>query len=242
MSLRITSQSHLPAQLNWSQFPMAAAMQDELNRSLLSNTVNIYGEYALSIGDLSSEIRLPEAIYRSHYCYGTSAVTSDIVGDFTELPFQSNSIDIIQLPLTLEYVASPHVLLREINRCITADGWIVITGFNPLSMASGARFLPFANNQHLKQARFIALHRLHDWLRLLDFDVCCVDRYLVSDLVWQQKSWFTERVGLWCQQYLSSIGTMYTVVARKRSYRYVTQGQRLRPSQNLGSIVGRISQ
>ena len=65
---------------------------------------------------------------------------------------------------------NPHGVLRELDRVLRADGYIVILGFNPVSLwglrhfLSRRRFPPGSR-------RLISEHRLRDWLSLLNFSV-----------------------------------------------------------------------
>jgi SAM-dependent methyltransferase len=99
------------------------------------------------------------------------------------LPFRSDSIDAILLPHTLELVEDPYAVLREAERVLTAEGCLMICGFNPLS-GWGARRL-FA--RYLRRPSFppgtrrmLAERRLRDWVALLGFDVDSVYGYLGS--------------------------------------------------------------
>ncbi len=94
------------------------------------------------------------------------------VGSFGELPFGSQTLDLIVLPHVLEFASDPHEVLREVDRVLRPEGRVIITGLNPVSLW-GARqtlmrgvlapFLP-------REGHFIAPPRLRDWLKLLSFD------------------------------------------------------------------------
>jgi SAM-dependent methyltransferase len=97
------------------------------------------------------------------------------------LPFRSDSIDAIFLPHTLELVEDPYAVLREAERILTAEGCLMICGFNPFS-GWGARrafgrlfgrpaFPPCTQ-------RMLSERRLRDWVALLGFDVDGVYGYL----------------------------------------------------------------
>lgn len=97
------------------------------------------------------------------------------------LPFRSDSIDAILLPHTLELVADPYAVLREAERVLTAEGCIVICGFNPFSgwgarRVFGRYFGRPAFPPHTQ--RMISERRLRDWVALLGFDVDSVHGYL----------------------------------------------------------------
>lgn len=94
----------------------------------------------------------------------------DVVSMTDSLAIVSESVDAVLLPHTLDLVEDPHALLREVGRILRADGQLVILGFNPWSwwgcrhLLSGRRFPPGSR-------RMISRRRLHDWLRLLDFQM-----------------------------------------------------------------------
>ncbi len=90
-----------------------------------------------------------------------------------ELPFATQSIDLLILPHTLESTEHPHQLLREVERVLVPEGKLIIFGFNALSLwglrqrlaqALGYTFLPV-------HASLIHLERLKDWLSLLGFEL-----------------------------------------------------------------------
>ncbi|MCQ4062135.1 class I SAM-dependent methyltransferase, partial [Klebsiella pneumoniae] len=65
---------------------------------------------------------------------GVEVVTPDCFAEFEELPFESQSLDMIVLPHVLEFSEDPHQLLREVERVLMPEGRVVITGFNPMSL------------------------------------------------------------------------------------------------------------
>lgn len=127
--------------------------------------------------------------------------TPRVICRYDELPFASQSIDLVALPHVLEFTDDPHEVLREVARVLMPEGRLIITGFNPLSlwgMRQGMRrlgtesFLP-------AQSQMIAFTRLKDWLKLLGFDIvrgrfgcyCPPNR---SDK-WLQRTAFMEKAG-----------------------------------------------
>ena len=96
-----------------------------------------------------------------------------MVHDFAELPFATQSLDLVVLPHVLEFAQEPHQILREVERVLIPEGQIIVTGFNPASLW-GARqaatrlvsrpFLP-------QSGELISVPRLKDWLKLLNMEV-----------------------------------------------------------------------
>lgn len=216
---------------------MGDLMRREIESSVASSANKALGDYLVCVGDLSCQLDLPDVIAKRRINLGQQLSNVDVRGDLDELPIVSNSVDVFLLCLTLEYTASPHALLREINRCITADGSLIINGFHPLSMANVARFIPLADNHSLRYARYLSPFRLFDWLRLLDFDVVSLQRYCVSSLVFKNNAWLAGRYNDWCQQHLTSVASMYTVIAKKRTIPLTWQHQRQRTRAQLSPSV-----
>lgn len=93
----------------------------------------------------------------------------DVVSPFDNLALASDSVDAVLLPHTLEFVASPQRLLREVERVLVGEGHVLILGFNPWSAWSARRLL---RSRHFPESgRPLALRRLIDWLTLLGFEV-----------------------------------------------------------------------
>ena len=142
-----------------------------------------------------------------------------------ELPFASQSIDLLVLPHVLEFADDPHRVLREVDRVLMPEGQVVISGFNPVSLwglrqvvgrSIDAPFLPL-------EGQFLALPRLKDWLKLLGFEVHrghfgCYRPPFAADR-WQTRFGFMERAG---ERWWSFCGAIYMVHAVKR-----VQGARL---------------
>ncbi len=88
--------------------------------------------------------------------------------DFEELPFESQSLDMIVLPHVLEFASDPHQVLREVERVLMPEGRVVITGFNPMSLW-GLRHWALKRWAPVwpKGCEPIHISRLKDWLKLL---------------------------------------------------------------------------
>lgn len=94
----------------------------------------------------------------------------DLVCELPELPFASNSIDLIVLTHALEFHPQPHQLLREVERVLIPEGKLVIAGFNPYSLWGLRRRMPKCAAAGPWNGRFISLPRIKDWLALLNLE------------------------------------------------------------------------
>ena len=142
-----------------------------------------------------------------------------VIHDFSELPFASQSLDLVVLPHVLEFAAEPHQVLREVERVLIPEGQLIVCGFNPASLwgmrqvagrLSGAHFLP-------QDGEFISLPRLKDWLKLLNMEVNrghfgCYAPPCQSQK-WLARYDFMERAG---DRWWPYFGAVYMVQAIKR--------------------------
>lgn len=142
-----------------------------------------------------------------------------VVHDFAELPFASQSLDLVVLPHVLEFAEEPHQVLREVERVLIPEGQVIISGFNPASMwgarqvagrLTGAHFLP-------RNGEFISLPRLKDWLKLLNMEVNrghfgCYAPPCVTEK-WLNRFDFMEKAG---DRWWPYLGAVYIVQAIKR--------------------------
>lgn len=150
---------------------------------------------------------------------GTHGVSEALVCDFTDLPFATQSMDLVVLPHALEAAVDPHACLREVDRVLVAGGQVVITGFNVMSLwgarqalgrLGGPLFLP-------QRGEFISPRRVRDWLRLLSFEVTA-GRYgcyrpAACTQVWLDRWRFMEKAG---DRWWPMLGATYVLVATKR--------------------------
>jgi SAM-dependent methyltransferase len=94
-----------------------------------------------------------------------------VVGDPTRLPLASDAVDAVLLPHTLDFVADPRQVLREVERILIPEGRVFIVGFNALSSWGLVRLLRHRGRRVPWCGRFLTPYRVEDWLSLLGFDV-----------------------------------------------------------------------
>ncbi|MDR3299184.1 MAG: class I SAM-dependent methyltransferase [Candidatus Accumulibacter sp.] len=96
---------------------------------------------------------------------------ADVLCDLRELPFATNSIDLLVMPHVLEFHDDPHQILREAERTLIPDGQLIVTGFNPISLWGLRRNLPNCPRDFPFSGSYLSVLRLKDWLQLLNFEV-----------------------------------------------------------------------
>ena len=144
---------------------------------------NVFGFELLQVGTWGPAHHLLDGARTQH----TTLVAPEMAPGVTlcapldTLPFRSDSIDAIFLPHTLELVEDPYTVLREAERILTAEGCLMICGFNPFSGWGARRALGRLFGRPAfppSTRRMLSERRLRDWVALLGFDVDGVYGYL----------------------------------------------------------------
>lgn len=95
--------------------------------------------------------------------------------DFEELPFESDSLDVIVVHHVLEFSANPHAVLRELYRVLVPEGRIILVGFNPWSPFGARMALGHLRSGSVWRNHLLSAPRMNDWLQLLGFETARTD-------------------------------------------------------------------
>jgi SAM-dependent methyltransferase len=210
----------------WLDTPVGTYVRAWQQARLDMLTADIFGFNAVQIGlpeiNALQANRMPNKwLTDTQLPVATEGMQSPIVvvHDFAELPFASQSLDLVVLPHVLEFAEEPHQVLREVERVLIPEGQVIICGFNPASMwglrqvagrLTGAHFLP-------QDGEFISFPRLKDWLKLLNMEVNrghfgCYSPPCMTEK-WLTRFAFMERAG---DKWWPYLGAVYIVQAIKR--------------------------
>jgi SAM-dependent methyltransferase len=154
---------------DWFQTPLGQYLLEKERSYLDDVTPDIFGFHALQLGmpgvDLLRESRI------AHRMRVAAAGEPDLYARCHELPFATQSIDLVLMPHVLEFAEEPHAVLREVDRVMMPEGRLVLLGFNPWSLWGLRGSLGYSREEHPWNGRFVSLPRVKDWLALLGFDV-----------------------------------------------------------------------
>ncbi|WP_420465057.1 class I SAM-dependent methyltransferase [Panacagrimonas sp.] len=163
----------------WQQCPRGRQLIEVEQRELGRLLPDVFGRHVLQIGSwgngealLQSAETLHRAVLGTVADFGASALIES-----ERLPIASSTVDAVVLPHTLEFSASPHHLLREVNRILTDRGRVFVMGFNPWGVWGVRQRLGLRDPAFPGGARFYSAGRLCDWLELLDLEVVEVRRF-----------------------------------------------------------------
>ena len=205
----------------WYQRPLGRALARAEQQALASQLSNLFGYHLVVIDPPWEECALDDSRIAHRVIQSAVPSVSPLAGlaaDPDYWPIQTDSVDAIVLPHTLELTANPHQVLREADRCLIPDGHLVILGFNPFSLWGARQLLTRRTDRPPWSSRFRSQHRVMDWLALLGFDA------LYSQYLFQRPPLQSERI-LRKLRFLEPgdgagrmlLSACYILLARKRS-------------------------
>lgn len=204
------TQQILTAPHAWRDMPWGEFFRDALNQHLQPCFAKLYGFHMLKIGDLSTEIDTRSCAISHQVNVGSAASSLHVQASPLQLPFEAKSIDACLLAHTLTWSQDPHRILREADRVLIDDGWLVISGFNPFSLLGMGKAVPGLRSRAPCSGRMFSQMRLLDWLGVLNYEVIYRTRFQV--VPWNRQG------GKMISAHLPALGCLNIAVARKRTF------------------------
>ncbi|WP_019027548.1 class I SAM-dependent methyltransferase [Colwellia piezophila] len=208
-------QPHYPN--SWQALPNGDVIKKAIEEELAPWWQKFFGYHLIKLGALSCEIEITGCTIKHQINVSGKNSLTDVVGDIDDLPMQEHSVDVCLLSHALEFSLDPHHVVREANRVLIPNGYLVITGFNPLSLAGLNRLLPYRRSNHPWSEHFFSPMRVKDWLHLMGFEILADQRCLHTGLTGKitaeslQSPWHN-----FAKNYLPALGSIYVIVAKKR--------------------------
>jgi SAM-dependent methyltransferase len=206
----------------WFDQPLGRSVQAIEANALRSIWPHLYGTRALQLGHVGHMDLLDACLAPSRYIldqpgFHGASLASPVHADVHALPFEGRSIDVVLLPHTLEFARDPHQVLREAQRVLAPEGYIVLLGFNPLSLWGLWRLLRRRTGRAPWCGNFLHLYRVKDWLKLLDFELVqgkmIYYRPPVGNETLRDRLYFLDQIG---DRWWPMAAAVYLVVAKKR--------------------------
>jgi len=201
----------------WLKTPLGEALLQQEARVVEEALDGIFGEYCLQLG-LWGDKRTFLRFTRTQRCSliaETAEGEPSAIAEMHRLPVESDSLDAVLLPHTLDYTDRQHAILREVDRVLRSNGHVVILGFKPLGLWGLRRLVPGAGMPPGADY-LISERRLRDWLQLLDMRIQSASHYffhwpLPGNKARGSKKW--ERRG---QAWWPELAACYMLTAQKR--------------------------
>jgi SAM-dependent methyltransferase len=200
--------------------PGRSLLQEE-RRRLEALLADLRGYHLLQIGCAHDETLLAACPIRHRVRLaspgGGCATGSVLQGEADLLPLASESVDLVVLLHALEFHARPYSVLQEAHRVVLPDGYVLISGFNPLSLWGLARLLPGAGRALPRTERSLTTLRLRTWLGDLGLEPVAVQSFFfrppLRDPRFLTRLQFLEGAG---GGWWRALGAAYLLLAKKR--------------------------
>lgn len=119
---------------DWFLSPQGLRVAKEFNSVLGRFHEFLHGEVLLQLGNCGENTWLnPLRFLHKWHITPYSHQSSTLIGALNQLPLDSNSVDCVLAPLTLEAFDKDRSPIDEIDRILKPMGYVVFIGFNPLS-------------------------------------------------------------------------------------------------------------
>lgn len=214
---------------SWQELPNGELIVKNIDQVLSPWWPKFFGYYLLKLGALSGELNssaspIKNQLTLSHQFNaensaneGNTLPMSNIVAEVDDLPLLEHSVDVCVLAHALEFSVDPHHVVREANRVLMPNGYLVITGFNPFSLVGLNQFIPYIRKQTPWNERLFSPMRVKDWLHLMGFEIQLDHRFLHSSLSGQcSEGIFNTPWQKFAARIFPSLGSVYVIVAKKR--------------------------
>ena len=183
---------------------------------------HLFGYHLVQIGNTGSGVflnssRIMHRCLLSQQPKPSQTDYSYICSTTDNLPLAENSVDVIVLPHILEFEDDPHEILREVQRVLIPNGYIVVLGFNPLSLWGLWRVFKRRRDTAPWCGKFLPILRLKDWFALLGFELELQQTLcFVPPIQNEQLMPYANVLESLGRRSNSAFGAVYLLVAKKR--------------------------
>ncbi|AIU89406.1 class I SAM-dependent methyltransferase [Pectobacterium odoriferum] len=193
---------------SWDDITCGQFYRESIELALLPWWPKIFGFHLIKVGALSAEIHVTECAIAHQVNVAPHGDNLQVIADAHQLPFSEKSIDACLLAQTLSYSSDPHRILREVDRVLIDDGWLILSTFNPISLVGLGKLIPRLNKKHPYCSRMFTQMRITDWLGLLNYEVIHKTHFHVTP-------WRRNKGRL--NKHIPMLGCLTLIIARKRT-------------------------
>ncbi len=201
----------------WYQTDAGALVSQAVEQHMWKVTSCIFGYNAIQLGNTFPQRKLLKNCTISEQIVIDRSSKVSVISSPASLPITSDCIDLFVLPHTLDFTEKPHEILREVERCLVPEGYMIVIGFNPLSFYGVWRLFLSRKKVAPWNAKFYRLGRLRDWSSLLGFEETEIHYTAHLPPFKRIQKWKRmQSLGRSMQYHLSKLGGVYVFVAQKR--------------------------
>ncbi len=202
---------------SWAELPNGELILTKINQVLKEWSPKFFGYHLLKVGALSGEVDCSDSPIKHHVTMGKKSIRPNVISSIDDLPCIEHSVDVCILSHVLEFSDDPHHVVREANRILIPNGYLVITGYNPFSLAGLNKLMPYRKNQPPWNERFYSAMRIKDWLHLMGYEVLTEQFFLHSSLANTVSEGSIS--SYWrnlAHKFTPKLGSIYIIIAKKR--------------------------
>jgi len=169
-----------PPAADWFHSPLGALLERQESAVLLPALEGAVGLHALQVGTWGARgewLSTSRAQRRTLLAAPGTFGGPHVVAELDQWPIQSDMVDTVLLPHTLDFAKDPHAVVREAVRVLVGEGQLLVLGFAPLG--TWHRLGRFRREPlPTREASPIGAQRLRDWLHVLGCETLAVDHCL----------------------------------------------------------------
>lgn len=202
--------------ITWQDIASGQWIAEQLQQRLDTWCPQLFGYHLIKLGSLSSELNTHSSTIRHQVSVSKNGDKTGLFASSQALPIQASTIDACILTHGLDFSSDPHQVLREIERVLTADGCLILSGFNPFSWVGLGRLLPFVRHKSPWNGRMFTPARVRDWLHLLGFEILADEAFGFGFNAGRYR--ILQCIEHMAQRYMPVMCDNYFIVAKKRTH------------------------
>lgn len=195
--------------LSWQDVSQGPYFKRIINSAIEPWLEVMFGSRMLKLGHLSIDMDTHHCGINYQINMASTPGEIDLQADYERLPFRNDSIDACMLIHLLPYAKNPHQILREADRVLTEDGWIIMSSYNLFSLKGMGKACACFKHQPYYSGCVFSKFRLYDWFTLLNYEV--MDFKQIAVLPWNS------RYNKSLNRYFSSFGCINLILAKKKT-------------------------
>lgn len=209
----ICETDRLDALARWWETPAGRDLWRQ-ERELVSPWLEAcFGYHAVFLGLNASLLAEHEGLRIPHR-FTLGPRRADVLARFDGLPLAAESVDLVIIHHVLEYSLDPHHVLREVDRVLLPEGYVLLFGFNPQG-PWGWRNMLWPGRNTLWHGHRLGLRRLRDWMSLLGYAVD-KEAWVGHGCMICPHASGLPRFEAWLKRLFPRLGMTHVLLARKR--------------------------